>query len=61
MVLDAVADPARGPLLLGGFKAVMDSTLMKKQGVSHIVNAAAGLDRLWPQFAPRSSETSRRV
>jgi len=52
VVLDAVAeDPARGPLLLGGFKAAMDGKLMQKQGVSHIVNAAAGLDRMWPQFA----------
>ena len=29
----------------------MDHKLMKKEGVTHIVNAATGLDKMWPQWA----------
>ena len=29
----------------------MDHKLMKKEGVTHIVNTATGLDKMWPQWA----------
>ena len=44
-------NPSLGGILLGGFKAAMDHKLMKKEGVTHIVNAAMGLDKMWPQWA----------
>ena len=44
-------NPSLGGILLGGFKAAMDHKLMKKEGVTHIVNAATGLDKMWPQWA----------
>ena len=39
-----------GGLFHGGFKAVMNVDFLKKEGVTHIVNTAKGLET---QFGPR--------
>ena len=39
-----------GALFHGGFKAVMNADFLKKEGVTHVVSTAKGLDT---QFGPR--------
>ena len=43
-------EPGLGALYHGGFKAVMNADFLKKEGVTHVVNTAKGLET---QFGPR--------
>ena len=44
-----------GALFQGGFKAVVNVDFLKKEGVTHIVNTAKGLES---QFGPRYTVSS---
>ena len=39
-----------GGLFHGGFKAVMNEDFLKKEGVTHIVNTAKGLEIFGPKY-----------
>ena len=42
-----------GGLFHGGFKAVMNTDFLKKEGVTHIVNTAKGLEIFGPKYTVR--------
>lgn len=46
----AVCGTRPGALYLGGFKAAMDSQLLSRLGVTHVVTAAQDLGAMWPQW-----------
>ena len=50
-----------GGLFHGGFKAVMNVDFLKKEGVTHIVNTAKGLESRYGQKYTVSSTTIHRA
>ena len=40
----------RGGLWHGGFKAIMNHDFLKKEGITHVVNTAKGLEVFGPKY-----------
>ena len=49
-------DAGQGGLFHGGFKAVMNVDFLKKEGVTHVVNTAKGLEIFGPKYTVSESE-----